>query len=330
MASAAARATGPPVEPLTIHPGIVGVGGALPPDVVENAAITPLIGVSDEWIVKRTGIRTRRYADPRAALADLAAQAGAAALQDAGVDASQVDLVLVASCSQDSVMPNAAPVVAHMLGTAEAGAFDVGSACTGFIAALATARGILLTGGAEHALVIGAEIMSRHVDRRDRNTAALFGDGAGAVVCSARAAGVIGPVVLGSDGHHRELIVADRDTGLLAMDGHETFKQAVRRLAEGTIAACARASVGLDDIDLFVYHQANSRILRSVAERLDVPLVKLLDHIADLGNTSAASVPLALAQARADGRLRQGMRILLAAAGAGFTWGGCVVEWGGR
>jgi 3-oxoacyl-[acyl-carrier-protein] synthase-3 len=330
VASAATRSAASAVEPLTTNPGIVGVGGALPPDVVENAAITPLIGVSDEWIVKRTGIRARRYADPRSALADLAAQAGAAALLDAGLDASQVDLVLVASCSQDSVMPNAAPVVAHLLGTGGAGAFDVGSACTGFIAALAAARGILLAGGADHALVIGAEIMSRHVDPHDRNTAALFGDGAGAVVCSARAAGAIGPVVLGSDGNHRGLIVADRDTGLLAMDGHETFKQAVRRLAEGSVAACERADVALDEIELFVYHQANSRILRAVAERLDVPLVKLLDHIAELGNTSAASVPLALAQARADGRLRTGMRILLAAAGAGFTWGGCVIEWGGQ
>jgi len=330
VASAATRSAPSAAEPLTANPGIVGVGGALPPGVVENAAITPLIGVSDEWIVKRTGIRARRYADPRSALADLAAQAGAAALLDAGLDASQVDLVLVASCSQDSAMPNAAPVVAHLLGTREAGAFDVGSACTGFIAALAAARAILLAGGADHALVIGAEIMSRHVDPHDRNTAALFGDGAGAVVCSARAAGAIGPVVLGSDGSHRELIVADRDTGLLAMDGHETFKQAVRRLAEGTVAACERADVTLDEIDLFVYHQANSRILRAVAERLEVPLVKLLDQIAELGNTSAASVPLALAQARAEGRLRAGMRILLAAAGAGFTWGGCVVEWGGK
>jgi 3-oxoacyl-[acyl-carrier-protein] synthase-3 len=329
VASAATRAAPEPLAPLTTNPGIVGVGGALPPEIVENAAITPLIGVSDEWIVKRTGIRARRYADPRANLADLAAQAGADALRDAALDATQIDLVIVASCSQDSVMPNAAPVVAHALGTPEAGAFDVGSACTGFIAALAAARGILLAGGARHALVIGAEIMSRHVDPHDRNTAALFGDGAGAVVCSARAAGSIGPVVLGSDGEHAGLIVADRDTGLLAMDGHETFKQAVRRLAEATVAACERAAVAVADIDLFVYHQANSRILRSLAERLEVPGERVLDAIAELGNTSAASVPLALAQARVEGRLQPGLRILLAAAGAGFTWGACVVEWGG-
>jgi 3-oxoacyl-[acyl-carrier-protein] synthase-3 len=328
MASAATRAAAQPLEPLTTRLGIVGVGAALPTAVVENAAITPLIGVSDEWIVKRTGISARRYADPRANLADLAAQAGAAALGDAGLDAAELDLVLVASCSQDSVMPNAAPVVAHMLGAGEAGAFDVGSACTGFVAALAAARGIVIAGGARHAVVIGAEIMSRHVDPRDRNTAALFGDGAGAVVCSAGASGSIGPVVLGSDGEHAGLIVADRDTQLLAMDGHETFKQAVRRLAEGTVAACERAEVELSEIDLFVYHQANSRILHSLAERLDLPQEKVLDCIGELGNTSAASVPLALAQARADGRLRPGVRTLLAAAGAGFTWGACVAEWG--
>lgn len=328
MASAATRSAASAVEPLTTNPGIVGVGGALPPDVVENAAITPLIGVSDEWIVKRTGIRARRYADPRSALADLAAQAGAAALLDAGLDASQVDLVLVASCSQDSVMPNAAPVVAHLLGTGGAGAFDVGSACTGFIAALAAARGILLAGGADHALVIGAEIMSRHVDPTDRNTAALFGDGAGAVVCSTGAAGSLGPVVLGSDGAHAGLIVADRDTQLLSMDGHETFKQAVRRLAGGTQAACEQAGVALTDIDLFIYHQANVRILQTLAERLQIAPAKVFDCIAELGNTSAASVPLALAQARAKRTLREGMRVLLGAAGAGFTWGATVIEWG--
>jgi 3-oxoacyl-[acyl-carrier-protein] synthase-3 len=329
VASTATRATAGPLESLTTNPGIVGVGGALPPGVVDNAAITRSIGVSDEWIVRRTGIRARRYAHPRAKLADLATEAGASALRDAGLDAADLDLVLVASCSQDSVMPNAAPIVAHALGTSEAGAFDVGSACTGFIAALAAARGILLAGGARHALVIGAEIMSRHVDPNDRNTAALFGDGAGAVVCSADTAGSIGPVVLGSDGAHADLIVADRDTGLLAMDGHETFKQAVRRLAEGTLAACERAEVRLSDIDLFIYHQANSRILASLSERLQVPADKVLDCIAELGNTSAASIPLALAQARASGRVRAGTRMLLAAAGAGFTWGACVVQWGG-
>ena len=308
--------------------GIVGLGGALPPRVVSNDEISPAIGVDGDWIVRRTGIRERRYAERDAPLAELAAAAGSAALADAGLDGAQVDLVIVATCSQDSVMPNAAPQVAHTLGASAAGAFDIGSACTGFVAALAAARGMLLSGASRHALVIGAEIMSRHVDPGDRNTAALFGDGAGALVLSAGAAGDIGPVVLGADGAHAGLIVADPRTQLLAMDGHETFKQAVRRLAEGSRAACEASGIALADVDLFVYHQANTRILAALAERLEIDARRVVDAIATLGNTSAASVPLALAAARAEGRLAPGMRVLLAAAGSGFTWGATVVEWG--
>jgi 3-oxoacyl-[acyl-carrier-protein] synthase III len=309
-----------------LRAGITGIGGVLPERVVPNAEITPAIGVDDDWIVKRTGIRERRYAAPDASLVDLAAAAGAAALADAGLDGALVDLVVVASCSQDSVMPNAAPQVAHALGALGAGAFDVGSACTGFLAALAAARGMLVSGGASNALVIGAEIMSRHVDPRDRNTAALFGDGAGAIVASAGAGGDIGPIVLGSDGSHAGLIVAAPRTQLLSMDGHETFKQAVRRMGEATVAACEAAGVALADIDLFVYHQANTRILASLAERLALEPSKVVDCIAGIGNTSAASVPLALESVRADGRLRPGIRVLLAAAGSGFTWGATVVR----
>ena len=320
-APAADRAT-------ALRAGIVGLGGALPERVVPNDEISPAIGVDHDWIVRRTGIRERRYAARDAPLAELAAQAGRVALADAGLEGAQVDLVLVASCSQDSVMPNAAPQVAHALGASAAGAFDVGSACTGFVAALAAARGMLLSGASRHALVIGAEIMSRHVDPADRNTAALFGDGAGAVVLSAGADGEIGPVMLGADGSHAGLIVADPATQLLAMDGHETFKQAVRRLGEATRAACDAASVALRDVDLFVYHQANTRILAALAERLEIDPARVVDAIASLGNTSAASVPLALAQARDEGRLAPGMRVVLAAAGSGFTWGATVVEWG--
>jgi 3-oxoacyl-[acyl-carrier-protein] synthase-3 len=241
---------------------------------------------------------------------------------------AEIDLVLVASCSQDSVMPNAAPQVAYALGAERAGAFDIGSACTGFLAALAAARGMLVSGAARNALVVGAEIMSRHVNPRDRNTAALFGDGAGAIVVTAGAPGELGPVVLGSDGSRAELIVADRETQLLAMDGHETFKQAVKRLAEASTAACEAAEVALGDLDLYVYHQANTRILATLADRLELDPAKVVECIATVGNTSAASVPLTLEQARAEGRLSAGMRVLLAAAGSGFTWGASVVEWG--
>ena len=314
--------------PALFPAGITGIGAALPERVVSNDEITAAIGVEPDWIVRRTGIHERRYAEPDAPLATLAAQAARAALADAGIDGAQVDLVLVASCSQESVMPNAAPQVAHAIGAHAAGAFDVGSACTGFIAALAAARGMLVSGAASTALVIGAEIMSRHVDPGDRNTAALFGDGAGAIVCASGGAGALGPVVLGADGAHAGLIVADPRTQLLVMDGHETFKQAVRRLSEVTLAATDAAGVAIADIDLFVYHQANTRILASLAERLSLEHERVVDAIGGLGNTSAASVPLALAAARRDGRLAPGMRVLLAAAGSGFTWGGAVVEWG--
>jgi 3-oxoacyl-[acyl-carrier-protein] synthase III len=308
--------------------GIVGLGTALPPRIVPNAEITPAIGVDDDWIVRRTGIRERRYSPLGASLPELAAAAGAAALADAGLDGAAIDLVIVASCSQDSVMPNAAPQVAHALGAIGAAAFDVGSACTGFLAALAAARGMLVSGAATNALVIGAEIMSRHVDPNDRNTAALFGDGAGAIVATAGAPGDIGPVVLGSDGAHAQLIVADRETQLLAMDGHETFKQAVSRLAQASRDACAAADVELSEIDLFIYHQANARITTALGERLELDPDKVVDCIGQLGNTSAASIPVALAHARDDGRLRPGARVLLAAVGAGFTWGAVVIEWG--
>jgi 3-oxoacyl-[acyl-carrier-protein] synthase-3 len=311
-----------------VRAGIVGLGAALPDRVVPNALITPAIGVDDDWIVRRTGIRERRYAEPGARLAELAAAAGRAALADAGVPGEQIDLVLVASCSQDSVMPNAAPQVAHALGAERAGAFDVGSACTGFLAALAAARGMLASGAAHNALVIGAEIMSRHVDPHDRNTAALFGDGAGAIVATAGAPGDLGPVILGSDGSRAQLIVADRETQLLTMDGHETFKQAVKRMAEASTAACEAAAVALGDLDLYIYHQANTRILATLADRLELDPAKVVDCIATLAHTSAASVPLALERARSDGRLKPGMRVLLAAAGSGFTWGASVIEWG--
>jgi len=186
LSAEAAAGTG---SPALLAAGIVGLGCALPDRVVPNAEITPAIGVEPDWIVRRTGIEARRYAEPGARLHELAAAAGAAALADAALEPAQIDLVLVASCSQDSVMPNAAPQVAHALGIERAAAFDVGSACTGFIAALAVARAMLASGASGGALVIGAEIMSRHIDPSDRNTAALFGDGAGAIVARSGAPG---------------------------------------------------------------------------------------------------------------------------------------------
>lgn len=308
--------------------GISGLGSALPPGVVANADVAPGIGVDSAWIERRTGIRNRRRAAPGDRLSDLAARAGAAALDAADLAPEDVDLVLVATLSADELTPNAAPQVAHLLGAVNAGAMDVGAACTGFVGALTLASGLIEAGRAETALVIGAEILSRHTDPHDKRTAALFGDGAGAALLAAGAAGSIGPAVLACDGAAAPFIQAPRATGIISMDGHETFRLAVSALVSSTREAVVAAGLELDDVDLFVYHQANGRILTAVAEALGAPAERVLDVIAEVGNTSAASIPLALAQAAREGRLRPGEQILLGAVGAGFTWGAVTVEWG--
>jgi 3-oxoacyl-[acyl-carrier-protein] synthase-3 len=230
--------------------------------------------------------------------------------------------------SQDELTPNTAPLVAHALGAERAGAIDVGAACTGWISGLQLAAGQIESGRAERVLLIGAEILTRLTDFDDRKTAALFGDGAGAVVLGPEGDGEIGPITLAADGSLAETIVATHEDRKIRMDGHDTFQNAVKRLSEATVAAMATAGLELDDIDLFVYHQANGRILRSIGERLELPPAKIADYIGELGNTSAASIPLALGLLREDGRLRPGHRVLVAAIGAGFTWGAGVVEWG--
>jgi 3-oxoacyl-[acyl-carrier-protein] synthase-3 len=308
--------------------GVAGLGMALPPHVVDNAEISAGLGIDDAWIVRRMGIHSRRRAAPETTLAELAAQAGQAALDDAGLPAEDLDLVLVATLSHELATPNAAPIVAHMLGATRAGTFDVGCACTGWVASLASASAWIEAGRAETALVIGAELMSRHTNPADKRTAPLFGDAAGAAVISAGAPGTMGPVILGADGSCAGMITTDLETGFILMDGHETFKQAVGRLAQASRDACAQAGVELAEIDLFIYHQANARITTALGERLELDPAKVVDCIGQLGNTSAASIPVALAHARADGRLNAGERVLLAAVGAGFTWGAVVIKWG--
>ncbi|MGI8803064.1 MAG: beta-ketoacyl-ACP synthase III [Solirubrobacteraceae bacterium] len=308
--------------------GIVGLGTALPEHVVSNAEVAARLGVDETWIVRRTGIHERRHAAPEIKLVALAIEAGRAALEDSGIPPVEVDLVVVATLSHELSTPNAAPLIAHGLGATRAGGFDLGCACTGFVAGLASASAWIESGRAKTALIIGAELMSRHTDPSDKRTAALFGDGAGAVVITAGGAGTIGPVILGADGSCGEMITSNPETKAIIMDGHETFKQAVARLAESSRQACAAAGVTLADIDLFVYHQANGRITSALGERLGLDSARVVDCIAELGNTSAASIPLALGHARTAGQLRPGQRVLLAAVGAGFTWGAIVVEWG--
>jgi 3-oxoacyl-[acyl-carrier-protein] synthase-3 len=314
---------------LPLGAAIASVGVSLPETIVANAEIAPRIGVTDEWIVRRTGIRTRRVAAPDERLATYATAAAAAALGRAGITAGEIDLVLVATTTADEVMPNAAPQVAHELGAIRAGAFDIGAACTGFLSALAVAAAQIESGRVQAAVVIGADLMSRITDPGDRATAAVFADGAGAVVVQATAQDSrIGPIVLGADGAGADHIIVPRADGMIRMRGHETFREAVARLSLATGQAVRAAGARLEDIDLFVYHQANGRILSAVAERLNLPLERVVDCISEHGNTSAGTLPLALDHAERDGRLQPGHRVLLGAFGAGFTWGATVVEWG--
>jgi 3-oxoacyl-[acyl-carrier-protein] synthase III len=307
---------------------IIGLGHWSPAEVVPNSALTERLGVDDAWIVKRTGIKSRRRALPEERLTDYATFAGRRALGDAGVDPLDVDLVLVATMTPDEITPNAAPVVANELGAAGAGAIDIGAACTGWLAALRLAAGQVETGRADRVLVIGAELLTRLIDYDDPKTAMLFGDAAAAVLLGAEGAGDIGPIVLAADGSLGDRITASNEDRKLRMDGHSTYQVAVKRLSEATVAAVARSGLELEDIDLFVYHQANGRIIRAVGERLDLEPAKVADYVAHMANTSAASIPLTLSLLREDGRLRPGQKVLIAAIGAGFTWGAGVIEWG--
>jgi 3-oxoacyl-[acyl-carrier-protein] synthase-3 len=308
---------------------VLGLGHHLPEQVVNNLPIAERLGIDDHWIEKRTGIRSRRHAMPHERLSDLATAAGKAAVEDAGIDAAELDVVLVATTSADEITPNAAPYVATTLGAAKANAMDIGAACTAFVTALSVGSSMIESGRAETVLVIGADALSRFTDFDDKRTAALFGDGAGAIVLGNQEGGGVGPFVFGNDAELAEAIIARRDDPVLRMDGHTTFNSATAALVSSTRDAVELAGLSLDDVDLFVYHQANARITKAVAERLELPMERVADYIGDIGNTSAASIPLALAFARDEDRLHPGDTVLVAAVGAGFTWGGAVLEWGG-
>ena len=308
---------------------IASVAMAVPDNVVTNATVAENAGVTEQWIVHRTGVHERRHVSDGERLQDLATAAGRAALEQAGVAASDVDLVLVATVGADELLPNAAPLVALDLGANRAGAMDVGAACTGYLSGLALAAAQVESGRCEHVLVIGADVLSRFIDKADRGTAALFADGAGATLIGpARdGEGVIGHIALHSDGVGAGAIRAAFDDRIIHMQGHDTFKAAGQRLSESSVEAVERAGLELDDIGLFVYHQANARILAAVGERLGLERGRVIDCIDRYGNTSSATLPIALADARERGMLEPGMNVLLAAFGAGFTWGAGVIQW---
>jgi 3-oxoacyl-[acyl-carrier-protein] synthase III len=330
MRSAPAAETNGRATRPTRTAGVLGLGHHLPETIVSNLPIAERLGIDESWIVKRTGIKHRRHAMPSERLSDLATEAGRNAVEEAGVDPTALDAILVATTSADEITPNAAPYVATALGAEHANAFDVGAACTAFVTAMSAGAALIESGRAETVLVIGADALSRFTDFDDKRSAALFGDGAGAVVLGAQEDGDgVGQFVFGSDATLSEAIIARREDPVLRMDGHTTFNAAVGALVRSTRAACELSGVALDDIDLFVYHQANARITRSVSEHLELPSERVADYIAETGNTSAASIPLALTFAREEDRLHPGDTVLMAAVGAGFTWGATVVEWGG-
>ncbi|OLR94118.1 beta-ketoacyl-ACP synthase III [Actinokineospora bangkokensis] len=321
---------------------LCGTGSHLPPRRVDNDELSRVLDTSDEWIRSRTGIGARHWADPGTTTSDLAAAAGARAVADAGV--SEVDAVVVATTTPDRPCPATAPVVAGKLGLTGVAAFDVAAVCTGFIYGLATATGLIAAGAARRVLLIGAETYSSILDPADRTTSVIFGDGAGAVVLRAGEPGepgAVGPFDLGSDGDGVDLITVrgggaeQRLSGrepepgdrYFAMAGKSVFWQAVRNMSKSARAVLDQAGWRVDEVDHLVGHQANLRILNRLADDIGIPRERSITNIAEVGNTSAASIPLALDQARAAGRLRAGDRVLLTAFGGGLTWGSTTLTW---
>jgi 3-oxoacyl-[acyl-carrier-protein] synthase-3 len=315
-------------RPVRRGAAVASLATALPPRVVPNAPIAEYLGIAESWIVQRTGVVERRIAAPGESVVTLAADAGRRAIDDAGLVPAELDLVLVATMSHDKLTPHSSSVVASEIGATRAGAVDMNAACTGFLSALSMGTGQIESGRADSVLVIGADVLSPLIDRDDRSTAALFGDGAGAfVVRPTELPGRIGPVVLGADGASAGLINCDRDEALIHMKGPDTFRQAVDRLSEATLDALDAAGRGLDEVDVFAYHQANSRIIQAVGERLSLPGERVIDCVPRYANTSAATIPIALAEARDRRLLSEGATVLCAAFGGGLAWGATVIDW---
>ncbi|MBX3302820.1 MAG: ketoacyl-ACP synthase III [Nitrospira sp.] len=320
---------------------IAGTGSYAPSRVLTNADLEQMVATSDEWIRERTGIRERRIAATGEACSDLAVQAGKRALAAAGVAATDLDMILVATCTGDFPLPATACLVQHQLGATKAGACDLSAACCGFVYALSVADAYIKT-GMRHVLVIGSEVMSAITDWTDRNTCVLFGDGAGAVVLSAsdgergilstdlRSDGTLCELIMVPGGGSRtppsEKVITER-LHYIKMKGNETFKVAVRTLEEIARATLSANHVRVEDLDLYVPHQANVRILKAVMDRLGLPIEKVLLNLDRYGNTSAASIPIALDEAVREGRIKEGSLVMLGAFGAGLTWASAMIRW---
>ena len=314
---------------------VTGVGSYLPEQVVTNADLAKFVDTSDEWIVERTGIRQRHKARDDQPTSDLAVEAAKKALADAGRAAAEVDLIIVATTTPDMTFPSVASIVQRKLGTPTCIAFDVQAVCSGFVYALSVADGFVARGLAKCALVIGAEEMTRLMDWTDRSTCVLFGDGAGAVVVEPREGqgtkadqGLLG-FALRCDGTKTDLLYVDGGpastgtVGHLRMAGNQVFRHAVVNIAEAITAACAASNIEVADVDWFVPHQANQRIIKGVGDRLGLDENKVISTVAVHANSSAASIPLALDAAIRDGRIKRGDLVLAEALGGGLTWGAC-------
>ena len=323
---------------MTIRAVVAGVGHYLPERLVSNADLESLVETSDEWIRTRSGIERRHFAAEGQTTSDMAIRAAQAALQDAGLTPDDLDAIILATSTADLTFPSAATMVQAGLGMTRGFAYDVQAVCAGFVFAMANANALILSGQARRVLVIGAETFSRLMDWSDRSTCVLFGDGAGALILEAAEGkgttddrGILS-TDLNSDGRHRDILYVDGGvstgtTGHLRMQGKEVFRHAVEKLAETAHAALAKVGLSGGDVDWIVPHQANIRIIEATAKRMQVPMDHVIVTVQDHGNTSAASIPLALSVGKARGQIKQGDLLVTEAIGGGLAWGSVVLRW---
>ncbi|ANT61354.1 3-oxoacyl-ACP synthase [Salipiger sp. CCB-MM3] len=323
---------------MSIRAKVAGVGHYLPERIVPNSEFEKTLDTSDEWIRTRSGIERRHFAAEGETTSILAAHAAAAALKDAGVDASEVDALIVATSTPDLTFPSAATMVQARIGMTGGFAFDVQAVCAGFVYALANANALIVAGTAKRVLVIGAETFSRIMDWTDRSTCVLFGDGAGALLLEADEGegtsadrGILS-VDLHSDGNFRDLLYVDggvstQSIGYLRMEGKEIFRHAVEKLAKTATAAMEKAGISSEEVDWVVPHQANIRIINGTAKKLGLPMEQVVVTVQDHGNTSAASIPLALSVGKAEGKIKTGDVVVTEAIGGGLAWGAVVLRW---